>query len=262
MVVRPQSVDLVDLHSSKIMHTFMTEPMRPRSMKFVYSGQRMVPGCRGTVSSLTLAYTSHESGDCVLQTYVPDEKYDNICFSDAAGPSGRSSCSWNETRQITRRIQNPGSWMSLRNGSVVGVRRVQEAPQGSPIRNRLPVFAQSGLRRRGYGDSRRLLQSWETWVITGLEKEGNIETKLCTSSEDSAGLFISELGPMVKVGHGSVAVGFGNIIKVITVGHEWYDNGDEEGLRSDTALMASRRKKATTSRARAMSASFRFPGNA
>lgn len=259
LVVRVSSVDLVDLHSSKTMHTFLTEPMQPRSMKFIYSGQRVVPGCRGTVSSLTLAYISDLSGDCVLQTYLPDEKYDNICFSNATGPPGRSSCTWNETRQVTRRIQDPGSWTLLRNGSVVGVRRVQEAVQESPIRSRLPTFAQSGLRRRGHVELPPTAQKWETWVYTRLEKEGIFEIKPCATSEDTAGLIISELGPVVKVGHGSVAVGFGNIIKVITVGHEWYDNMEEESMRPDTTLMASRRRKGQTSRVRATSATFTYP---
>lgn len=261
VVIRSQSVDLIDLHSSKIIHTFMTEPMQQRSFKFVYSGQRMVAGCRGTVSSLTLAYDSELSGDCVLQTYLPDEAYDNICFSDANGPPARSSCTWSETRQITRRVKDPGCWTTLRNGSIVGVRRVQEALQVSNIRNRLPAFAQSGLRRRGHVEPAPVAQKWETWVFTQLEKDGNFETRPCATSQDTSGLIISELGPMVRVGHGSVAVGFGNIIKVITVGHEWYDNMEEEGLRPDTTLMASRRRKGLTSRARATSASFNFPNH-
>lgn len=279
MVVRPQSVDLVDLHSSKIMHTFMTELMQPRSLKFVYSGRRLAPGGRGTVSSLTLAYNSEETGDCVLQTYLPDDNFDNICFSNANGPPGRSSCSWNETRQRTRRMSDPGSWTPLRNGSIVGVRRVQDLPRGSPIRDRLPSFAQSGLRHRATGgDVRKKVhrasdnsnknnnngyapptgkQAWETWVMTRLEQEASVETKLC---DNSAGLIISELGPMVKVGHGSVAVGFGNIIMVITVGHEWFGPAEEETLQADTSLMASRRRRGPASRTRATSATFRLPG--
>lgn len=278
MVVRLQSVDLIDLHSSKIMHTFMTEPMQLHSLKFVFSGRRLAPGGRGTVSSLTLAYNSEETGDCVLQTYLPDENFDNICFSNANGPPGRSSCSWNETRQITRRMSNPGSWTPLRNGSIVGVRRVQEAPRGSPIRDRLPAFAQNGLRHRavaardekndghassthknGYYTAPRLTtakQAWETWVMTRLEQEASVETKLC---DDSAGLIISELGPMIKVGYGSVAVGFGNIIKVITVGHEWYGTAEEENLQADTSIIASRRRRGPASRTRATSATFRLP---
>lgn len=261
MAVRSRSVDLIDLHSSEILHTFTTETMQPRSLKFVYSGQRLSPGGRGTVSSLTLAYNSAETGDLVLQTYLPDEKYDNICFSNATGLFGHSSCCWIETRQIVRRVCNPGTWAPLRNGSFLGVRRTEAASQGSPTSNRLPVFAQSGLRRRGgHADAPQPSKpTWEAWVITRLENEGHVETLQCDTSQDSAGLFINELGPMVKVGQGSVAVGFGNIIKVLTVGHEWYDNMDEESLQPDAALLASRRRRRPVSRTRATSATFRAP---
>lgn len=261
MVVRSQSVDLVDLHSSKIMHTFMTEPMQPRTLKFVYNGQRAGPGGGVTVSSLTLAYNSEEEGECVLQTYLPDENYDNICFSNVAGPGARSSCTWDETRQVTRRIRNPGTWTPLRNGCVVGVRRKQDTPQGSPMRNRLPAFAQSGLRRRGHSESPAARSKpdeiWEIWVITRLEKEGNVETQPLEAPGDPAGLMISELGPVTKVGHGSVAVGFGNVVKIITVGHEWFDAAEDEGLLQVDSLVASRRRRHPASRTRASSTTFR-----
>lgn len=259
MVVRSQSVDLIDLHSSKIMHTFTTEPMEPRSVKFVYSGQRSGPSGRGTVSSMTIAYICEEDGDCVLQTYLPGENYDNICFSNAAGPPARSSCAWTETRQVTRRIRNPGVWTPLRNGCMVGVRKKQETPQGSPIRERLPAFAQSGLRRRRRAGSVPPLaksdETWEIWVITRLEQEGNIETKPLVPPESPGGLIITDLGPMVKVGHGSVAVGFGNVVKVITVGHEYFDAEEDEALKTDT-MMTSRRRRPPASRTRATSATF------
>lgn len=264
MVVRSQSVDLVDLNSSKIMYTFTTESMHTRSLKFTYSGQRTGPEGRGTVSSLTLAYNSEEDGDCVLQTYLPDENYDNIWFSSATGPPARSSCTWTETRQVTRRIRNPGDWTPTRNGSIVGVRRKQETPQGSPVRDRLPAFAQSGLRRRRQAESPSSRstprETWETWVITRLEKEGSIETKPLIAPQDPAGLIISKLGPMAKVGYGSVAVGFGNVVKIITVGHEWFDAPGDEVLQTDSAMM-SRRRRPPASRTRTSSATFRRQGS-
>lgn len=263
MVVRGQSVDLVDLNSSAVMHTFTTEPMQARSLKFTYSGQKTGHGGKGTVSSLTLAYNDDGAGDCILQTYLPDEKYDNIWFSDATGPPARTSCTWKETKQITRRIDNPGNWTPTRNGSIVGVRRKQHHAQGSPVRARLPAFAQSGLRRRGQAaptsPSSIPTESWETWVITKLEQEGTIETKPLIAPEDPTGLIISKLGPMTKVGYGSVAVGFGNVLKIITVGHEWFDAAGEEGLKADSVI-TSRRRRHPASRTRTFSATFRRPG--
>lgn len=234
-------------------------------MKTVYSGQRKAPGGKGTVSSLTLAYISDEDGDCVLQTYLPNDEYDNIYFSDIAGPPSRSSCPWAETKQVTRRIRDPGVWTPLRNGCIVGLRKKQETISGSPIRRRLPSFGQSSLRRRGFAESPntspKAKEFWEIWVISRLEKEGNIDTRPLIAPEDPAGLMISDLGPIARVGYGSVAVGFGNIVKVITVGHEWFDRTEQEGLKAED-FMTSRRRRHPASRTRAASTTIRLFGTA
>lgn len=257
MVVGSQGVDLVDLYSSRVMHTFQTEVIQPKSLRFVCQGQRLGPGGRGTVTSLTLAYLSGEDGECVLQTYLPGEDYDNICFSDVSGARVRSSCVWGETRLITRRILNPGAWTPLRNGCVVGIRRKEREYRGSPMRERLPAFAQSGLRRRGHADHsprrNKVEEAWEIWVISGVEKDGNVETTPLVAPDDPAGLIISTLGPLIKVGYSSAAVGFGNVIKIITVGHERFDNVDNE-VTEDINL-TNRRRRAPHSRPRASSLS-------
>jgi hypothetical protein len=66
---------------------------------------------------------------------------------------------------------------------------------------------------------------------------------------------ISELGPMVRVGTMSVAVGFGDVVKVVSVGHEHFDKSTDGslglglgltlGMGPDLQVMgiASRRKK-------------------
>lgn len=259
MVVRTQGVDLVDLYSSRVMHTFQTETIQPKSLKFVYQGQRSGPGGRGTVTSLTLAYLSGEDGECVLQTYLPGEDFDNICFSDIAGARVRSSCVWQETRLVTRRIHNPGVWTPLRNGCFVGIRSKEREDQSTPMRERLPAFAQSGLRRRGHADPSprrsKLEETWEIWVISGVEKEGNIETMPLVAPDDPTGLIISALGPMIKVGYSSAAVGFGNVVKIITVGHERFDSADDEG--AEDINLTNRRRRAPHSRPRVSSLSYK-----
>lgn len=259
MVVGTHGVDLVDLYSSRVMHTFQTEAIQPKSLKFVYQGQRSGPGGRGTVTSLTLAYLGGEDGECVLQTYLPGEDYDNICFSDVAGARVRSTCAWAETRLVTRRITNPGAWTPLRNGCFIGIRRKEREDQGTPMRERLPAFAQSGLRRRGHADPsprrNKLEETWEIWVISGVEKEGNVETTPLVAPDDPAGLIISTLGPMIKVGYSSAAVGFGNVVKIITVGHERFDNVDDEA--AEDINLTNRRRRAPHSRPRVSSLSYK-----
>lgn len=120
------------------------------------------------------------------------------------------------------------------------------------------VGGSSGLRRRGAPSGSQSPTSdsqdganpdndigtttWEAWAFNNLEsaKTKGIETQpldqpLSSEAEDdgqdSAGmmstmydnLLVSELGPMVRLGTASVAVGLGNVIKVISVGHEHFD---------------------------------------
>ncbi|PSR81201.1 sterol-sensing domain of SREBP cleavage-activation-domain-containing protein [Coniella lustricola] len=256
MVIWSQSVDLVDLNSSKIIHTFTTEPMQSRSLRFVYRGHRNGPTKRGTVSSMTLAYISSENGDCVIQTYFPEDEYENIWFSTAAGLPSRSSCGWNETKLVVRRIENPGSWTPLRNGCIMGVRRVYKNSHDGSTKGRIPTFASSGLRRRGHVDAPharlKSTETWETWVLTRLEQEGNYETRPLLAPDAPAALMITELGPMVKVGYGSAAVGFGNDVKIITLGNEWFDEHADESPKNEQS-MTSRRKRRAPSKPRAPS---------
>lgn len=244
MVVRSHSVDLVDLQTAKVVHTFQTEASQPRSINFVYHGQKAGPQGRGTVSSWTLAYVS-EDGDLILQTYLPIGNCDSICFSDAAAPAAGTSCTWAETRQVSRRIRNPGLWMPLRNGCVLGIRKKAVASQ-SPVQKRLPVFGQSSLRRRGRVESPpsgpKSEEIWEIWVITKLETEGDIETTPFAAPNDPAGLMISDLGPIVQVGSSSAAVGFGNVVKVITIGHEHFESA-EEGHEAENISLTNRRRR-------------------
>ncbi|KUI56803.1 Sterol regulatory element-binding protein cleavage-activating protein [Cytospora mali] len=246
LVGRSQSVDLVNLHTAKVIHSFQTEASQPRSVKFVYHGQRVGPQGRGTVSSLTLAYISEEDKDLVLQTYLPSENCDSICFSDPAAPAAGTSCTWTETRQVTRRIHNPGVWTPLRNGCVLGIRKKQDAAPRSPIQERLPAFAQSSLRRRARADSPpkhpKPDDTWEIWVITRLEREGDIETTPFIGQDDPAALIVSDLGPIVKVGSSSAAVGYGNVVKVIAVGHERFESA-EEGHEAENIGLTSRRRR-------------------
>jgi len=56
-------------------------------------------------------------------------------------------------------------------------------------------------------------------------------------------LLVSSCGPITQIGQRSIAVGFGNIVKVITVGQERFEQANESF--EDSALpMAGRRRKA------------------
>ncbi|KAK4226899.1 sterol regulatory element-binding protein cleavage-activating protein [Podospora fimiseda] len=268
LIGRSRSVDLVDLDTSAVIHTFSTETMRLKTLKQVCL-TRAQPS---SLSSITLAYVSADTGDLIIQTYLPEEG-ENILYC----PRGHRP--WGPARESRKRIENPGKWEVLVGGSIVGVRqRKSLLPPPSPISTNGGGGA-GGLRRRSRADSRasddcnRRKQVWEAWVINhpeleaaseggrggsggsghlgGRSSSGRYSEVDETRPLDPAGdnLMISELGPMVKLGMMSVAVGFGNVVKVISAGHEYFDkiflpaaNGFQ-GMGADPPLLAERRRR-------------------
>ncbi|KAG7288830.1 hypothetical protein NEMBOFW57_005189 [Staphylotrichum longicolle] len=216
LIGRSQSVDLVDLDTSTI--TSLTRPQRHG------------------LTSLTLSYISAETGDLVVHTYVRDTENDKSYPPSPIEPGPHSP--WNQTTQTTRRVTNPGAYEVLPTGSIVGVRQKQTpAPStsASPTSTPKPAF---GLRRRTItppteANSRPSLTppAWEAWVLNlRPDAKSDFETlPLETDGRDLRHLMISELGPMTRLGTMSVAVGFGDVVKVVSVGHEYFDDTAQNG---------------------------------
>ncbi|KAK0615983.1 sterol-sensing domain of SREBP cleavage-activation-domain-containing protein [Bombardia bombarda] len=242
LIGRSRSVDLVDLDSSTIIHTFETEPMQPRSLGQISLARSPQSG----LTSLTLAYLSSETGDLVIQTYLPEGERDSLCSYSSSETQRRS---WGNSKMIPRRIGNPGAWEALSNGSIVGVRQTE------PTQKKDERLTASGLRRRVINRSENhhhsagtTDKSWAVWVIYHLETKGSTETTPLDApdaeDDDPSHLMISQLGPMVKLGTASVAVGFGNVVKVVSVGHEHFDRYRNRPAADDLNNLIFRRRKA------------------
>ncbi|WYZ38923.1 hypothetical protein EsH8_III_000837 [Colletotrichum jinshuiense] len=253
LIARSQTVDLVDAKTNSLLHTFQTEPIQPRSLRCFHSSRRK-PQC-GSVGlvSFGIAYNHAQSGDCIIQTYSCKEEGDVICFRNANLPPSRSCSIWPDTIESKRQIRNPGTWEALPNGFLVGVRK--EVNDGGSSSGESSPTSTGGLRRRIYQrqDKRpsKSQDNWEVWVASQMGTEEMYETTpLYSDYEMGSHLIISELGPMVKVGTASVAVGFGNIIKLITVGHQHFEDLAEGETGESLHIGSRRRKPASVTHAR------------
>jgi hypothetical protein len=262
LIARRQTVDVVDLKSSRIIHTFHTESMEPKTLKHLRSNARQTHCGSTGLGSLTLAYVSSETGDCVMQTYLPQDEDDAICFYCSANTSTKNCCVLSNTRELKRRVKDPGKWEPLLNGSIVGVRTKSA---GTADDHTTVSQTLGGLRRRSATTPKQQPASqrarWEVWVISQLENQESYETRpLWAEDEDDGGLarehlIISSLGPIVRVGGSSVAVGFGDTIKIITVGHERFDNPTDR-FGEDLINLTARRRKITNGASRARTSPF------
>jgi hypothetical protein len=247
LAVRDHSVDLIDVETHRVTHTFHTKPMKQDSLRCFHSTRRR-PQCGSVgLANLTLAYTSVETGDCIMQSYLPRREGDTICFRDPFTPGSKTCCIWRETVENRYTIENPGLWEALKVGYLVGVRKV-EAPQD--ITNSSRPIANIGLRRRGVNrpeslhlQMREAEDSWEVWSISSRGERA--VTPLCGYNE-KVHLLVYNLGPLQKIGNRSIAVALGNAIKVITVGHEKFDgesSNDDQAFVGMAAATANRRRR-------------------
>lgn len=247
LAIRDHTVELIDVETHMVTHTFHTKPMKQDSLRCIHSTRRR-PQCGSVgLANLALAYTSAETGECIMQSYLPQREGDTICFRDPFTPGSKTCCLWRETVEHRYTIGNPGRWEALKVGYLVGVRKV-EAPKDIAASSH-PV-ANIGLRRRGASRPQSLrLQaqeaedSWEVWSISSRGERA--VTPLCGYNE-KGNLLVNSLGPLQKIGNRSIAVGLGNVIKIITVGHEKFDgesSNDDQAFVGMAAATASRRRK-------------------
>ncbi len=82
------------------------------------------------------------------------------------------------------------------------------------------------------------------------------ESTTVTLSSDEHGersnghLLVSSCGPMIRVGQRSIAVGMGNVVKIITVGHDRFNIGENSDDMAQA--MSGRRRKLAAARKRSL----------
>ncbi|EAQ90619.1 hypothetical protein CHGG_02554 [Chaetomium globosum CBS 148.51] len=131
------------------------------------------------------------------------------------------------------------AWEALPSGSIVGVHKKRTTPL--PTIN-TPSSITSLRSRRTVGrsnsdnpqhtntppETHTQSRSWESWVLNlRPDAKSDFETHPLNDDADTSSphLMISELGPMTRLGTMSVAVGLGDVVKVVSAGHEYFDHG-------------------------------------
>ncbi|EPE30138.1 WD40 repeat-like protein [Glarea lozoyensis ATCC 20868] len=249
LAVREHTVDLVDIFTHKVTHTFPTKSMAPDSLRCFHSTRRR-PQCGSVgLASLALAYTCIETGSCILQSYLPQRDGDTICFRDPWTPGSKTCCLWGETVEKTFEIENPGQWQALQVGYIVGIRTREAAVKVTEAMNGHTSIP--GLRHRG-GLPRAFSKRadihpvsdddvWEVWSISA--KGEKYSAPLSDDNYGRGHLLVSGLGPIERVGKRTIAVALGNVVKIVTIGNDKFDDTREEADDAAFVGMASSRKK-------------------
>lgn len=240
LIARTDCVHLIKLEDYSVVHTFRTEAMQPRSLQSAFTrAKSSLTGASG-LNSFTICYTAAESGDCIMQTFLPKDADGMICHNSIVTPTRRGWCTWESAHETKKHVENPGSWNVLSDTSVVGIRQKPRKDKTSELEIRRKT---EGLRHRSprKDTGRDLFGRWEVWTVSQGGKVKTDETRPLFQDDEQAGhLIVSELGPMIRVAKRSVAFSFGNVVKLVTVGgHERF----EEGKSRDYLNVGSRRRK-------------------
>ncbi|OAA52071.1 Quinoprotein amine dehydrogenase, beta chain-like protein [Metarhizium rileyi] len=232
-------VYIVDAEEGEVIRTISTERMVPKSLQCTYSGHHASKLGTLELSSITLCYVGAETGDCVLQVYVPTDDCNVIYLRNLKSKPDGDECGWEPMKELTKRVKNPGTWHVLSDGSVVGIRRIGQTHNGSNI-------MKSTLRQRR--TTRQSIQysfaNWEVWATSPYNKPDLEECRpLFESGDESNHLVVSNLGPKVSIGLRSVAFAFGNVIKIVASGPIERYSVDSENTSYDTLMKTSNRRR-------------------
>jgi hypothetical protein len=234
LIVRHQSIDIVDGDTYDVLHSFATDPIKPKTLRCFHSKRRQMQCGSVGLKYLTFAYENAYTRDLVIHEFAPPRDNESICFRAPGLPVSQTCCKWPRTKEDRRVIANPGDWEALPSGMIIGVRKKARSKSNGDELQR--PSGSEGLRLRHSNHSlsqtptttKRNRDDWEVWMYSTVGKGEAWETvPLSVDIEDQEHLFATKLGPIVRVGRGCLAVGLSNVIKVILVGHERFDSGDD-----------------------------------
>ncbi|KAI1092277.1 sterol-sensing domain of SREBP cleavage-activation-domain-containing protein [Rostrohypoxylon terebratum] len=250
LVIRLQTVDLVDSQTLRTIYTFNTDPIQPKSIKCFHSRPRKMRCGSIALWSFTIAYNHAYTRDLMVHTYSPQNEGESLCFCDPTSPTRKTCCPWQRAKMSKRTIKNPGVWDALPCGIIVGVRKKTSGKARADGHVDCQRLQQLGNLRRRHQFSQVADgqatpdNNWEVWMFSHFGKKETWETlPLCSKIEDDGHLFVNSLGPMTRIGRASVAIGLSNVIKIIVVGNERFETGDGAQPEDGMPVLGNRRRK-------------------
>ncbi|EKG19559.1 hypothetical protein MPH_03423 [Macrophomina phaseolina MS6] len=295
--VRPCHVDLIDIPTRALVHTFQTGQIKGHTLRVLHS-KRKICGCHSpTVPDFSIVYTDLETQNCIMHTYAPGEGSANglICLRPPAlVEDERFTCSgFENATEALHWVKTPGAWEATCIPAVVGIRR-RPASDSPPVKSTssdlsyIPGTPASsnpfqngtlkhrdqsamvnrqqanGMSANGYhrapagsADSQSSEgEEWEAWTMSAAgelhttpllprpRRDSSSEEYLEEEEIEEEQLFVSKPGPIVRVGKRSVAVGFGNALKIISLGSERFEEEPTNTVVDSATLSLSWRKKA------------------
>ncbi|KIW06811.1 uncharacterized protein PV09_02491 [Verruconis gallopava] len=273
--VRLRVVDLIDVKSKTLIHSFPAILVRGHSLRVLHTPPRRCKTCDGiAVHSLSLAYTDFESQSVVMRRYaISEEPSDLVCLRPRLAGRSYACCGLLNAKEHISVVEHPGSWEATGSRTLIGL-KLKSSGADTPLSTssttsgfeapRFNIQAFDTLKKRSAADGQSRLGGFlnleksgqglqsdrDDWEVWSLSPNGDFYAEPLHSASEtdhaqSVGedeLLVAAPGPIVRLGQSSVAVGFGNRVKFITMGTERFDI-DTGDFHDFTKPVSTRRKK-------------------
>ena len=254
LAVRSYAVDMIDMQSQTLIHTFQTKrvKVRPKSSLRILHSQRRVCHCGApAVHSLSIVYTEKGIGNFIMQTYQLDKTPSSqICLRPSSENNALACQGLKNATESRHWLESPGAWEATHIQSVIGVRKrystplSSSSPSFSAETNHTPSSPRSlgnALKHRkrngniaksfssfnaaGTSNDMELNSEPDDWDAWTMSASGEIHTAPLPRNN----LFVASPGPIARLGKGGIVVGFGYDITIITLSrHERFEEGTDE----------------------------------
>lgn len=178
----------------------------------------------------------------IMHTFAPAKgrsKY--ICLRAERDRREKKCTGFEHIEESTHWLENVEGWEPTSSNLVAGIRRIDshqetESSDDSVSSSRAEVTRLRQRRKKG----KQIVvaeedEEWEAWTITFDGVITRYSLADVPGDVSDRGLLVSRTGPFTRIGQRSIAIGFGNAIKVLLIGNERYD--DEEDYDDDAAAV-------------------------
>ena len=199
------------------------------------------------MESFSIAYTERESGMFIMHTFTPKGRSKTICLRAERDRRERKCTGFEHVEESFHWMENVEGWEPTTSNLVAGIRRIDfhqdtESSDDYPYNQRKKIASLRHRRKKGKqptvddGED----DEWEAWTMSFDGVVTRYSLTDTTGDSSDKGLLVSRTGPFTRLGQRSIAVGFGNTVKVLLVGTERYD--DEDDYDEDIAAASYRKR--------------------
>lgn len=252
--LRDAEAEVFDFNSRALIHSFEIGHIKPHSFRVMHASRRSCPCGAPAVHSLSIAYSEQDADHIIMQTFTLDENTTSqICLGKTPDREKYNCKGLDCAKEDVYYVEPAGTWESTGVLSVIGIRKCAQVSTPSSAASEdgnypvNPLAAPSATKQRAQKKvvPKSLFKSldslthrhhqvsdtdheWEAWTLSST---GDFKTRpLLPYDLDGSSLvpfqddlFVAAPGPIRKLGKRSIAVAFGNTVKVVTLGKELFD---------------------------------------